>query len=148
VPIWRKPAWTRKSHTRLVLLTSTLTRSRASRRLSLPPRLAYSRTSVSLITRYGLGRIRSCEQSVCSAGVRRCNDGLLARLSGAAAHIMRLEPKVTEYTESLENVRGLRMAEALAPGLLGLGLSSLSWLFLASDSPAKECARRESETDD
>lgn len=84
MPICRNPAWAKKSHTLLVLLTSTFTRSRASRRLSLPPRRAYSRTRVSLITRYGLGRIRSWEHKVCSAGVRRCSDGLFARLSGAA----------------------------------------------------------------
>jgi hypothetical protein len=80
--ILRKPACTRKSHTRLVLFTSILTRSRASRRRSFPPLRAYSRTRVSLITRYGLGRMRNCEQSVCSAGVRRCRDGLLARFNG------------------------------------------------------------------
>jgi len=49
--IFRNPVWTKKSQTRLVLLTSILTRSRASRRRSLPPLLAYSLTSVSLITR-------------------------------------------------------------------------------------------------
>jgi hypothetical protein len=80
----RYPACTRKSHTRLVLFTSIFTRSRASRRRNLPPRRAYSRTSVSLITKYGLGRMRSDEQRVCSAGVRRCRDGLFARLRGAA----------------------------------------------------------------
>jgi len=80
------------------------------------------------MTRYGLGRIRSCEQSVCSAGVSRCNDGLLARL------------------REFEDLRGFRTTEAFAP--VGLGLNSLSWLLLASDSPAKECARRESGTDD
>lgn len=36
------------------------------------------------MTRYGLGKIRSCEQRVCSAGVSKCKDGLLARLRGAA----------------------------------------------------------------
>lgn len=82
--ILRKPDCTRKSQTRLVLLTSIFTRSRASRRRSLPPLRAYSRTKVSLMTRYGLGRIRSWEQRVCSACVRRCNEGLLARLRGAA----------------------------------------------------------------
>lgn len=50
-PTLRKPACTRKSQTRLVLLTSILTRSRASRRRSFPPRRAYSRTRVSLMTR-------------------------------------------------------------------------------------------------
>jgi hypothetical protein len=50
-PIRRYPACTRKSHTRLVLFTSIFTRSRASRRRNLPPRLAYSRTSVSLMTK-------------------------------------------------------------------------------------------------
>lgn len=49
--ILRNPVWTKKSHTRLVLLTSILTKSRASRRRSFPPLLAYSLTSVSLITR-------------------------------------------------------------------------------------------------
>jgi hypothetical protein len=83
-PMRRYPACTRKSHTRLVLFTSIFTRSRASRRRNLPPRRAYSRTSVSLITKYGLGRMRSDEQRVCSAGVRRCRDGLFARLRGAA----------------------------------------------------------------
>ena len=37
------------------------------------------------MTRYGFGRMRSCEQSVCSSGVSRCSAGLFARLSGAAA---------------------------------------------------------------
>ena len=83
-PIRRNPACIRKSHTRLVLFTSILTRSLASRLLNFPPRLAYSRTSVSLMTRYGFGRMRSCEQSVCSSGVSRCSDGLFARFSGAA----------------------------------------------------------------
>jgi hypothetical protein len=50
-PMRRYPACTRKSHTRLVLFTSIFTRSRASRRRNLPPRRAYSRTSVSLITK-------------------------------------------------------------------------------------------------
>ena len=118
VPIWRNPACTRKSHTRLVLLTSTLTRSLASRRRSLPPLRAYSRTSVSLMTRYGFGNIRSCEHSVCSAGVRRWSDGLLARFRGAA---------------------GFRMTEAFEPE--GLGLLSLSWLFLDSNSLMYELAR-------
>ena len=80
----RYPACTKKSHTRLVLFTSILTRSRASRLRNFPPRRAYSRTSVSLMTRYGFGRIRSWLQSVCSSGVSRCSDGLFARLSGAA----------------------------------------------------------------
>lgn len=84
LPRRMKPACTRKSHTRLVLFTSILTRSRASRRRSFPPRRAYSRTRVSLITRYGFGRMRNCEQSVCSSGVSRCSAGLFARLSGAA----------------------------------------------------------------
>lgn len=82
--ILRYPACTRKSQTRLVLLTSIFTRSRASRRRSLPPRRAYSRTSVSLMTRYGFGRIRNCEQSACSAGVSKCSEGLLAKFRGTA----------------------------------------------------------------
>ena len=82
--IFKNPVWTRKSQTLLVLLTSILTRSRASRRRSFPPLRAYSRTSVSLITRYGFGKMRSMEQRVCSPGVRRWSEGLFARLRGAA----------------------------------------------------------------
>lgn len=36
------------------------------------------------MTKYGFGRMRSVEQRVCSAGVRRCSEGLFARFSGAA----------------------------------------------------------------
>ena len=82
--ILRYPDWTRKSQTRLSLLTSILTKSRASRRRSLPPLRAYSRTRVSLTTRYGLGKSRNDEHNVFSPSVRRCKDGLLARFSGAA----------------------------------------------------------------
>ncbi len=81
----RNPCCTRKSHTRLVLFTSILTSSRASRRRSLPPRRAYSRTRVSFTTRYGLGRMRSWAHSTCSAGESRCSEGLFARLRGTAA---------------------------------------------------------------
>jgi hypothetical protein len=112
-PMRRYPACTRKSHTRLVLFTSIFTRSRASRRRNLPPRRAYSRTSVSLITKYGLGRMRSDEQSVCSAGVRRCRDGLFARLRGAAILI-----KSAEFGRKripMDHVRGLRPDGPVAP---------------------------------
>ena len=81
--IRKTPACTRKSHTLLVLLTSILTSSRASLRRSLPPRRANSRTRVSLMTRYALGRMRNCEQRVCSGGVRRWREGAFARLRGA-----------------------------------------------------------------
>jgi hypothetical protein len=125
VVILRNPAWTRKSHTLLVLLTSILTRSRASRRRSLPPRRAYSRTSVSFMTRYGLGRIRSCEQSVCSAGVRRWREGLLARLSGAAEEkTTNQEQNDTEHSKSHSDLRGFR-AGGPVPGTEGATLASL-----------------------
>lgn len=81
--IFKNPVWTRKSHTRLVLFTSILTKSRASRRRSLPPLLAYSRTSVSLITRYGLGKIRREEHKACSSGRSKWSMGLFARFKGA-----------------------------------------------------------------
>lgn len=113
----RYPACTRKSHTRLVLFTSIFTRSRASRRRNLPPRRAYSRTSVSLITKYGLGRMRSDEQSVCSAGVRRCRDGLFARLRGAAVLIkgQRNSGSRVETDSIVDHVRGLRPDSPEAP---------------------------------
>ena len=98
--ILRNPAWTRKSHTRLVLLTSILTRSRASRRRSFPPLRAYSRTSVSLMTRYGFGKMRSWEQRVCSAGVRRWSEGLLARFKGAAEYVVRLIKRQSRFEQS------------------------------------------------
>ena len=112
----RYPACTRKSHTRLVLFTSIFTRSRASRRRNLPPRRAYSRTSVSLITKYGLGRMRSDEQRVCSAGVRRCRDGLFARLRGAAILIKSAEYSGgIGYRVQMDHVRGLRPDGPVAP---------------------------------
>jgi hypothetical protein len=112
-PMRRYPACTRKSHTRLVLFTSIFTRSRASRRRNLPPRRAYSRTSVSLITRYGLGRMRSEEQRVCSAGVRRCRDGLFARLRGAA--ILIDQGQRNSGGNEVDHVRGLRPDGPVAP---------------------------------
>jgi len=112
----RYPACTRKSHTRLVLFTSIFTRSRASRRRNLPPRRAYSRTSVSLITRYGLGRMRSDEQRVCSAGVRRCRDGLFARLRGAAIRINGQRSSGGNGCQvQVDHVRGLRPDGPVAP---------------------------------
>jgi hypothetical protein len=110
----RYPACTRKSQTRLVLFTSIFTRSRASRRRNLPPRRAYSRTSVSLITKYGLGRMRSDEQRVCSAGVRRCRDGLFARLRGAAIDQGSAEVGRKRITQ-VDHVRGLRPDDPEAP---------------------------------
>jgi hypothetical protein len=65
------------------------------------------------MTRYGLGRIRSCEQRVCSAAVRRWREGLLARLSGAAGKEAYDQDAVTrdggegmrtEFTSSISNV--------------------------------------------
>ena len=78
------PTLSKKSHIRLVLLTSILTRSLASLRRSWPPLRAYSDTRVSLMTRKGLGRMRSWEHNVCSAGVKRWREAALARFRGAA----------------------------------------------------------------
>lgn len=56
----------------------------ASLLLRFPPRLAYSLTSVSLIIRYGLGRILSVEHNCCSAGLSKCKEAEVARLRGCA----------------------------------------------------------------
>jgi hypothetical protein len=122
------PACTRKSHTRLVLLTSILTSSRASLRRNLPPRLANSRTSVSLMTRYALGKMRSCEQRVCSGGVRRCKEGAFARLRGATDEA---GPRSTSREEKMEgkDVPGLRPDGPVLDGTSG------SRLRLPSESP-------------
>jgi len=50
-PTFNSPVRTRKSHIRLVLFTSILTKSLASRLRSFPPLREYSRTRVSLIAR-------------------------------------------------------------------------------------------------
>jgi hypothetical protein len=135
----RYPACTRKSHTRLVLFTSIFTRSRASRRRNLPPRRAYSRTRVSLITKYGLGRMRSVEQRVCSAGVRRCSEGLFARFSGAAVS-SRVSQRVGNLTEiKAYHARGRRLDGPVALAWSTLLRSASAPLLRLDVSGPRDC---------
>jgi len=103
------------------------------------------------MTKYGFGKMRSCEQSVCSAGVRRWTDGLLARLRGAA--VMMPDERLSKYYRVSKGVPGLRTGGPVPPALAAepnLGGVSRSWLFLLSESPPKDARleRRASGPDD
>ncbi len=85
----RKPAWTRKSQTWLVLILMR-SRCRAPRAGGASRILAHEcpLDDDEVRAPYGLGRMRSSEQSTCSSGVRRCSAGLCGAAVGMKSMVV------------------------------------------------------------
>jgi hypothetical protein len=80
--------------------------------------------------------MRSVEQRVCSAGVRRCSDGLFARFSGAAIGDQKGQWKLGGNGTRAYHERGLRPDEPVALASMLLRSASTPLLRLDASGPS------------